>query len=105
MMLWRHTRLALENVALRGAASWNVPWPRIPHPAPDVPIDVVYTWVDGSDPEWAAEHARFRAQAGLPPSARRYRANDELRYSLRSLEKNLPFVRRIFVVTSGQIPR
>jgi hypothetical protein len=98
----RHARLALENVALGGAVSWNVPWPRPRHPTPDVPIDVVYTWVDGSDPAWAAERARHRGEAGL--SARRYRANDELRYSLRSIAENLPFVRRIFVVTCGHVP-
>ncbi|XP_045584036.2 N-acetylglucosamine-1-phosphotransferase subunits alpha/beta [Procambarus clarkii] len=34
----------------------------------------------------------------------RFEDNEELRYSLRSLEKYAPWIRRIFLVTNGQIP-
>ncbi|KAB7503638.1 N-acetylglucosamine-1-phosphotransferase subunits alpha/beta [Armadillidium nasatum] len=34
----------------------------------------------------------------------RYEDNEELRYSLRSIEKFAPWVRRIYLVTNGQIP-
>ena len=34
----------------------------------------------------------------------RYADNDQLRYSIRSLEKFAPWVRKIFIVTNGQIP-
>ena len=37
--------------------------------------------------------------------ANRYRDNDELRYSFRSIEKYAPWVRRIFLVTNGQVRR
>jgi len=37
-------------------------------------------------------------------SASRFEDNDELRYSLRSVEKHAPWVRHIFIVTDGQIP-
>ncbi|RLN63693.1 hypothetical protein BBP00_00003950 [Phytophthora kernoviae] len=37
-------------------------------------------------------------------SDNRFRDNEELRYSLRSLEKYAPWVRHIYVVTDGQIP-
>ncbi|KAK3853814.1 hypothetical protein Pcinc_039664 [Petrolisthes cinctipes] len=36
--------------------------------------------------------------------ANRFQDNEELRYSLRSVEKFAPWVRRIFLVTNGQIP-
>ena len=36
--------------------------------------------------------------------SRRYADYEQLRYSLRSLEKYAPWVRRVFLVTSGQIP-
>lgn len=36
--------------------------------------------------------------------ANRFEDNEELRYSLRSLEKYAPWVRRIYLVTNGQIP-
>uniref|UniRef100_A0A4W3J058 N-acetylglucosamine-1-phosphotransferase subunits alpha/beta n=1 Tax=Callorhinchus milii TaxID=7868 RepID=A0A4W3J058_CALMI len=37
-------------------------------------------------------------------SASRFEDNEELRYSLRSVEKYAPWVRHIFIVTNGQIP-
>lgn len=37
-------------------------------------------------------------------SASRFEDNEELRYSLRSIEKHAPWVRNIFIVTNGQIP-
>ncbi|KAM8974255.1 N-acetylglucosamine-1-phosphotransferase subunits alpha/beta isoform 2-T2 [Pelodytes ibericus] len=37
-------------------------------------------------------------------SASRFEDNEELRYSLRSIEKYAPWVRHIFIVTNGQIP-
>ena len=37
-------------------------------------------------------------------AASRFEDNEELRYSLRSLEQYAPWVRRIFIVTNGQIP-
>ena len=37
-------------------------------------------------------------------SASRFQDNEELRYSLRSVERFAPWVRHIFVVTNGQIP-
>ncbi|GFR86364.1 N-acetylglucosamine-1-phosphotransferase subunits alpha/beta, partial [Elysia marginata] len=37
-------------------------------------------------------------------AASRFEDNEELRYSLRSIEKYAPWVRHIFIVTNGQIP-
>uniref|UniRef100_A0A673ZPJ6 N-acetylglucosamine-1-phosphotransferase subunits alpha/beta n=1 Tax=Salmo trutta TaxID=8032 RepID=A0A673ZPJ6_SALTR len=37
-------------------------------------------------------------------SASRFEDNEELRYSLRSVERHAPWVRHIFIVTNGQIP-
>jgi hypothetical protein len=74
------------------------------------PIDVVYTWVDGADPEWRTrrEAAWAVADAGehshLAANPSRYANRDELRYSLRSLAEYAPWVRRIHVVTDRQIP-
>ena len=73
------------------------------------PIDVVYTWVDGEDPEWNAQRL---AALGVPEEQRtaaathaaRFRSHDELRYSLRSLEMFAPWVRRVHIVTAGQVP-
>ncbi len=37
-------------------------------------------------------------------SANRFEDNEELRYSLRSVETFAPWVRHVFIVTNGQIP-
>jgi UDP-N-acetylglucosamine-lysosomal-enzyme len=37
-------------------------------------------------------------------SASRFQDNEELRYSLRSVERFAPWVRQVFIVTNGQIP-
>jgi len=74
------------------------------------PVDVVYTWVDSSDPAWRADFDARRAGdslAGSHASAwspARFTSREELRYSLRSLVAHANWVRRIHVVTSGQVP-
>ena len=73
-------------------------------------IDVVYTWVDGSDQRWRAAFDEWSAREGRDHQvdrdlvAGRYRDNDELRHSLRSLWFGCDWVRRIFVVTADQVP-
>ena len=73
------------------------------------PIDIVYTCVDGSDPDWEAAFRETAAASGrsvdetaLDPA--RYHSRDELRYSLRSVWAYCGWVRRIWIVTAGQRP-
>lgn len=70
------------------------------------PVDVVYTWVDGNDPEWLRRRAScaggtYHEEAA---NAARYLSRDELRYSLRSLNQYAPWVRTVHLVTDDQIP-
>jgi hypothetical protein len=78
-------------------------------PGPDhvgFPIDVVYTWVDGADHAWL----RRRAEADQSPyhaesaNDARYVDREELRFSLRSLHLNAPWVRHVYLVTDQQRP-
>jgi len=69
-------------------------------------IDLVYLWVNGNDPKWIAKR---KACIGELSKAEenckgRYVDNDELKYSLRSVEKYAPWIRKIFIVTDNQIP-
>lgn len=70
------------------------------------PIDVVYTWVDGADPEWLRRRARFAGTEyhEQAANAARYANHDELRYSLRSLAMYAPWVSNIYIVTDDQTP-
>ncbi len=71
-------------------------------------IDLVYLWVDGSDPLW-----REKRDSSLPAELRgdgescgdgRFFDNDELRYSLRSVERYAPWINHIYIVTDNQHP-
>ena len=70
-------------------------------------IDAVYLWVDGNDPA----HRALRRQYATTDKAskhydgeNRWHNNGELRYSLRSLAMFAPWIRRVHIVTNGQVP-
>ncbi|KAK8847947.1 hypothetical protein M9Y10_018998 [Tritrichomonas musculus] len=69
----------------------------------DFPVDLVYTWVDGRDQKWISEFTKAIREKNLKFEKRdvlnRFVDVEELRYSLRSVEKNLPWIRYIFIVT------
>ena len=75
-------------------------------------IDIVYTWVDGSDESWKNTLSTFIATYGLQDHAgadslskKRFRNHDELKYSLRSIQAFAPWVHHIYIVTCGQKPK
>lgn len=79
----------------------------------NTPIDLVYCWVDGSDKNWAKQKeywferifktGKTYKAAG---AVERFRDNDELKYSLRSVAENVPWINHIYIVTGfGQIPK
>ncbi len=83
------------------------------HTAGAEPIDIVYLWVDGNDPVWRLKRARraallsedTRADMALHGNVEgRFRDNDELRYSLRALERFFPGHGHIYLVTDSQVP-
>lgn len=71
-------------------------------------IDLVYLWVDGNDPQWLEKHnaciGRMEAKSAVNCKGR-YADNDELKYSLRSIEQYAPWIRKIFIVTDNQTPK
>ena len=73
----------------------------------DMEVDLVYLWVNGNDPEWRKKRAKYskgnNSDSGMDCEAR-YENNNELKYSLRSVEKYAPWIRKIFIVTDNQIP-
>ena len=72
-----------------------------------IEVDFVYLWVDGSDPEWQAKRNALIGKTEEKSAVNcegRYANNDELKYSLRSLEMYAPWIRKIFIVTDNQTP-
>ena len=71
-------------------------------------IDLVYLWVDGNDPKWQAKRNAFIKRKVENSSTNfngRYVNNDELKYSLRSVERYAPWIRKVFIVTDNQKPK
>jgi len=63
-------------------------------------VDVVYTWVNGSDPK----HREAMRKYGGGGWDGGYRDYGVIRYSARSVAKFMPWVRNIVIVTNGQVP-
>lgn len=72
-------------------------------------IDLVYLWVDGADPKWKEKKDRYSGNLDKSNiesySDCRYVENDELKYSLRSVDKFAPWINHIFIVTDQQVPK
>src|SRR5512141_2055529 len=105
-------RLRRRWARLRGKAP---PHPRAFAPTSDpgsdlssLDVDLVYLWVSGQDPKHREKRNYWLQQYGLPPKLFnpdvRYVEEDELRYSLRSVEAFVPWARKIFIVTDEQVP-
>lgn len=71
-------------------------------------IDVVITWLDGSDKAWLEEKIKYlpeneKYKAGV--SADRFRSWDNLQYIFRGIEKYMPWVNKVHFVTWGHLPK
>jgi hypothetical protein len=70
-------------------------------------IDIVVPWVDGSDPKWIEERDYWLKETnadGYVNSNIRYQDWENLQYWFRAVEKNMPWVNRVFLVTWGHTP-
>lgn len=71
-------------------------------------IDIVYLWCDLADENFKKKKEECAKKYGVEFNANndcRYIDNDELKYSLRSLEKFAPWINNIFIVTDEQVPK
>ena len=100
-LTWRHVVDDQDSTA-----RW--PAPHLLHF--EEPVDLVYTWVDGSDPLWLK--SKLKAQGLVDPDQlnaaaanhSRYASRDELRYALRSAEYYASWFNHIYLVTDQQVP-
>ncbi|MGJ9403340.1 stealth family protein [Arthrobacter sp. KK5.5] len=110
--LTRATLPAAE--AIRGTVwRFGVEWPTIEnmfadHAADiDFPIDIVFSWVDGNNPEYQRYRASFMENVVVgegDDAEARFRQIDELKYALRSIHMFAPWIRRIFICTDSDLP-
>lgn len=65
-------------------------------------VDVVFTWVNGTDPNQLALLGNYVKN---PQSINTlYRDYGMLRFGIRSVEKFTPWIRNIYIFTNGQVP-
>ena len=77
----------------------------------DKPVDLLITYVDGSDESWKKSLVDYTIRSDVPPDTalnpRRYRDLGTLKYIFRGVEKFMPFVDRVnlIVASESQIPK
>lgn len=66
-------------------------------------MDIVITYVDGNDPVWKKDYERY---TNVPVMQKRFRDWGTLKYLLRGIDVNMPFIRNVYLVVShkSQIP-
>lgn len=69
------------------------------------PIDFVVTWVDGNDPVWQVEKAKYSPNKNADNRNVRFRDWDNMQYWFRAVEKFAPWVNKIHFVTYGHLPK
>lgn len=70
-------------------------------------IDVVIPWVDPTDKEWQASKNKFLKDLNndkVDNSENRFRDWDNFKYVFRGIDKFMPWVHKIYLITCGQIP-
>lgn len=67
-------------------------------------MDIVITYVDGNDPVWKKDYGKY---TDVPVMDKRFRDWGTLKYILRGIEVNMPFIRKIHLVVShpSQVPQ
>ena len=68
-------------------------------------IDIVVLWVDGSDPAWQAQKAKYQGKTLTDAnSVNRFRDWGLMPYWFRGIERFAPWVRTVHFVTCGHVP-
>lgn len=62
-------------------------------------MDIVITYVNGLDPVWQKEYEKY---TNTPILEKRFRDWGTLKYLFRGIEKNMPFIRKVHLVVSGE---
>jgi hypothetical protein len=107
-------RTLLRQDAVRGTVErYGHTWPTIENMFADhasdisFDIDLVFSWVDGSSPEYIAARRAQQKDVVLGEGddhEARFRQINELKYALRSVYMFAPWIRRIFIATDSPAP-
>ena len=62
-------------------------------------MDIVITYVNGLDPEWQKDYEKH---TNTPILEKRFRDWGTLKYLMRGIEKNMPFIRKVHLVVASE---
>lgn len=62
-------------------------------------MDIVITYVNGLDPEWQKDYEKH---TNTPIMEKRFRDWGTLKYLMRGIEKNMPFIRKVHLVVARE---
>lgn len=68
-------------------------------------IDFLICWVDGNDPKWQEDKAKYSPRLNEDVGENRFRDWDNLQYWFRGVERFTPWVNKIHFVTYGHLPK
>lgn len=72
------------------------------------PVDIVITWVNGSDPHHIEKREKELKKSGkvanIAQKARRFSDNGEIYFCLKSIANHMPWVNKVYIVTDNQTP-
>lgn len=101
--IWAGTLASLEPKT--GAADLHSVIPSPTDDEVDFEIDWVFTWVNGEDPKWQELFKPYAPKTITDAADRsRFETRDDLKYALRSLQENAPWIRKIHVLTNCEAP-
>lgn len=73
------------------------------------PVDIVYAWCDGSEEKLRKERCYWSKKLNITYTESNFEYqwndNEELKYSIRSIEKYAPWIRNIYIITNNQAPK
>ena len=65
------------------------------------PIDIILLWVNMNDDNWKQQYAKYNDISKI--SKQRYEEHDELELSLFTINKYMPWIRNIFIITECEL--
>ena len=66
-------------------------------------IDFVVTWLDPNDPEWQKQYEYYKNAKGDKGKGR-FREMNIFQYWFRTVEKYVPWVNKVYLITNGKFP-
>ena len=69
---------------------------------PNITLDIVYTYVNTTDKKWIQKVKKYKPSYGNNLNKARFNYNGEIFFSLKTVQKFIPWIRKIYIVHDNQ---